>query len=98
MRVALVCGAISVALGSFYLLAAGAPRRYVVANAGALALGLALTMLGRRLPVRRRATARRPHRGDVVVFAIADTGVPRRQPPYRIKRVAAIEERSNVPR
>lgn len=53
----LLCGAVSVALGELYLFAAGAPRRYLLVNAGALALGAAFAALERFLPARNRTVA-----------------------------------------
>lgn len=50
----LLCGTISVALGLVYLFAAGAPRRYLLINAGALALGVAFATIERFVPIRNR--------------------------------------------
>lgn len=65
MRIGLVglCGVISVVFGFIHLLAAGAPRRYLLINAAALAVGLACAAsaaaiagtLSETLPRRRRA-------------------------------------------
>lgn len=47
-----VCAAASVALGAIYMFAAGAPQRYILINAGALAAGVIAASLIRRIPVR----------------------------------------------
>src|SRR4051812_12069069 len=47
-----LCAATSVALGAMYMWAAGAPQRYILVNAAALAVGLTAASFIRRVPVR----------------------------------------------
>ena len=49
-----LCAATSVALGAIYMLAAGAPQRYTLVNAAALAVGVIAASFIRRVPVRYR--------------------------------------------
>jgi cell division protein FtsW (lipid II flippase) len=49
-----LCGATSVALGAIYMWAAGAPQRYILVNAAALAVGVIAASFIRRVPVRDR--------------------------------------------
>ena len=49
-----LCAATSVALGAVYMLAAGAPLRYTLVNAAALAVGVIVASFIRRVPVRYR--------------------------------------------
>jgi cell division protein FtsW (lipid II flippase) len=52
-----LCAATSVTLGATYLLAAGAPHRYVAVNAAALAVGVMAASLMRRVRLRERRLA-----------------------------------------
>jgi cell division protein FtsW (lipid II flippase) len=52
-----LCAATSVALGGLYMIAAGAPQRYILVNAAALAMGVTTASLTRRVPVRDRRFA-----------------------------------------
>ena len=49
--------ATSVALGAIYMLVAGAPQRYILVNAAALAVGVIAASLLRRAPLRDRTFA-----------------------------------------
>src|SRR5436190_15717701 len=49
-----LCAATSVALGAIYMSAAGAPQRYILVNAAALAVGVIAASFIRRVPVRDR--------------------------------------------
>jgi len=52
-----LCAATSVALGAIYLFAAGAPHRYILVNAAALAIGVIVAASIRRVPVNDRRFA-----------------------------------------
>lgn len=47
MKLALQCAAVSVAFGLVHLFAAGAPRRYLLINVGALAIGMIIAAVAR---------------------------------------------------
>ena len=51
------CAATSVALGAICMFAAGAPQRYILVNAAALAVGVTAASLIRRVPMRDRGFA-----------------------------------------
>ena len=54
---ALLCAAASVALGAIYMLAAGAPHRYILVNTAALIVGLVAALLMSRVRARHRRLA-----------------------------------------
>jgi cell division protein FtsW (lipid II flippase) len=52
-----LCAAASVALGAIYMFAAGAPRRYILVNTAALAVGVIAASIMRHVPVGDRRFA-----------------------------------------
>jgi len=52
-----LCAATSVTFGAIYLVAAGAPRLYILSNAAALAVGVVAASLIRRVPLRNQMLA-----------------------------------------
>jgi hypothetical protein len=57
IRLAWLCAAASVALGAMYMLAAGAPQRYILINTAALAVGVIAASFIGRVPLRDRKFA-----------------------------------------
>ena len=73
---ALLCGSVSVVHGLLSLSAAGAPRRYLLINAGALALGLTYAAVRRFLGARDRVVGSATLAIGLCLLATAAFGVP----------------------